>query len=137
MRSASWLDPSSFRHFRLALKISCQRRFPAQAIFCFHGSLPHGGEGAFDGVAGADMFPVLGGEIIECQQSFPILDQALRGLVVFNAVSLDEKIKRRLRVDLGFGHPDILEMALGFRLGIWLSTLAVLCTQQRCSRVSP
>ena len=39
---------------------------------------------------------------------------------------------------LGFGRPDLLERALGFRFGssaACSSTLALLCTQQRCSRV--
>ena len=67
MSSASWFDPSNFRHLRLALKISLNVMANAvlqlRASLGFHGSLPHGGEGAFDGVGGADVFPMLGGEI--------------------------------------------------------------------------
>jgi hypothetical protein len=52
-------------------------------MICFQGSLPHGGEGASDGVVGEDVFPVLGRETLECRQLFPVFDQHALFIVVY------------------------------------------------------
>ena len=43
-------------------------------------AVAHGGEGAFDGVRRAQVFPVLGREVVERQQRVAILAQAFGGL---------------------------------------------------------
>ena len=42
-----------------------------------------GGKGALDRVAGADVLPVLGREVVESEQRVAVLGQAIGGLVVF------------------------------------------------------
>src|SRR5881397_3685008 len=84
------------------------------------------------------MFPVLGREVVESKQRVSILAQAIGGLLVFQRVALDEGVERQFGSNLGFGHPDLLQRSFGFRLLAFrqlASTFAVLCTQQRCSRV--
>ena len=63
---------------------------------------------------------MLGWDIVEGEQAFTVLDQALDRLVVLHAIGFDEVIEGGLRVSLGLGHPDILQMTLGFGLqGLW------------------
>src|SRR3954452_11487543 len=62
------------------------------------------------------MFPVLGREVVERKQRVPILTQAVGRLLVFGRVALDEGVERQLGCGLGFGHPDLLQRAFGFRL---------------------
>src|SRR5437773_12283883 len=83
------------------------------------------------------MFPVLGREVVESKQRVSILAQAIGGLLVFQRVALDEGVERQFGSNLGFGHPDLLQRSFGFRLLAFrpLGEHAVLCTQQRCSRV--
>ena len=57
-------------------------------------AMANGRERAFDDVGRAQMFPVLGGEVVESQQRVAILDQALDRLVVFDAPGLDEGVER-------------------------------------------
>ena len=66
--------------------------------------MPDGGVGAFDWVAGPDVLPMLGREVVECQQIGAILGQAFDGGRVFHAVSLDEEIERGIGTCLGFRH---------------------------------
>jgi hypothetical protein len=60
---------------------------------------------------------MLGRKIIERQQIGAILGPAFHRAVVFHAVSLDEEIEGIVRRGLGSGHPDVLQMRLGLRLG--------------------
>src|SRR5437660_11502374 len=65
-------------------------------------------------------FPVLGGEFVERQQRISILAQAVGRLLVFGRVALDEGVERQFGGGLGFGHPDLLQCALGLRLlALW------------------
>ncbi len=68
------------------------------------GSVANGGKCAFDWVAGPDVFPMLGGEIVEGQEHVPILDQFADGPVIFCTINLDEKAEGHLGVLFGFGH---------------------------------
>jgi len=82
--------------------------------------MAHSGEGAFDGFGGPQVFPVLGWEVVESQQRVAILAQAVGRLLVFQRVALHEGVERQLGGGLGFGHPDLLQRALGFRLlALW------------------
>jgi len=72
-------------------------------------AVPHGGKGALDRVRGPEVFPVFGGEIVECEQGLAILRQALGGLIVFHLVSGDEGIERGLGILARLGHPDFLQ----------------------------
>jgi hypothetical protein len=70
--------------------------------------VPHGREGAFDGVCRSQVLPMFGGKIIEGQQRLAILLQAFGGLLVFDRVGFDENIERDLGVGRSFSHPDRL-----------------------------
>jgi hypothetical protein len=59
--------------------------------------MPHRGEHALDRIRGAQMNPMLGGEVEEREQRLTILDRALDRGPVFGTVFLDEG------VDRGFG----------------------------------
>ena len=83
---------------------------------------------------------MLGGEVIEGEQRIAILGQAFDRLVVFRSVAFREGVEGGDGLLLRFGHPDLLQRALGLDLpcrlfGSLLRTFAVLCTQHRCSRV--
>ena len=69
------------------------------------GAVTHGGEGALDWVRGAQMFPVLGREVVGGQQQLAILSQALDCLLVFQLLGFDEGIERGLGVCLRFCRP--------------------------------
>jgi len=51
---------------------------------------------------------MLGGEVVEGEQSVAILGQTLDRLLVFRAVALGEGRERGHGVGLRLGHPDIL-----------------------------
>ncbi len=70
-----------------------ERRLSAETPLGLHGSKPYRGEGALDGVCCSDVFPVLGREVVESQQAFTVLGEALDGLVVFRAIGIDEEIE--------------------------------------------
>ena len=59
---------------------------------------------------------MLGREIVERQQVGAVFGQAFDSPVVFHAISLDEEIEGGVGFGFGLGHPDILQMRLGFRL---------------------
>src|ERR1700687_5996355 len=58
-------------------------------------AMAHGGEGAFDGVGGPQVFPVLGWEVVESEQRVSILAQAVGRLRVFQRVALHEGVERQ------------------------------------------
>src|SRR5690349_24770943 len=58
-----------------------------QAPLRAYGSMPHGGEGAFNGVAGPQVLPMLGREVVERQQGLAVLRQAVHRLVVLDRVN--------------------------------------------------
>ena len=76
----------------------------------------NGREGAFDRIRGAQVFPMFGREVVEGEQRVPVLFQAFGALLVFDGIGLDEGIERRLGVLPRFGHPDVLQHALGLGL---------------------
>jgi hypothetical protein len=93
-----------------------ERGLSAEATPGLHGSVAHRRESALDRVGGADIHPVLGPEIVETQQAFTVLDQTFDGLVVLHALGFDEEIKSALGFRLGLGHPDIVQLIIGFAL---------------------
>jgi hypothetical protein len=95
------------------------------------------GEGALDGVAGADVFPMLGREIVECQQRPAIFGQARGRLVVF-AWYLARK---RSQAFSASARPSAIQISLRSAsaldctdFGSLFSTFIVLCTQHRGER---
>ena len=60
--------------------------------------------------------PVLGWEVVEGKQSFAVPGQVFDCLVVLGAVGLDEEVEGFLGIITGLGHPDVLEVRLGFAL---------------------
>lgn len=93
-----------------------ERGLVGQAALRADRSMTNGREGAFDRIRGPQMFPVLGGKIIECQQHVAIFFEAADSLVVFGFVKFDEMIKGRLGILARLGHPDVLQGGLGLRL---------------------
>jgi hypothetical protein len=99
-----------------------------------------GREGALDRIAGADMLPMLGGEVVKRQQRFPVLVQAGSGLVIFGFILGKELVEGFLCVGVPLRIQISLRSALALGcidFGSLLSTFIVLCTQQRCCRVVP
>jgi len=93
-----------------------QRGLSAEASLGFDGSVPDRGESALDRVRGADMFPVLGREVVKRQQVGAVLGQALHRPVILRAVGFGEEIEGSVGGSLGFGHPYVFQVRLGFRL---------------------
>ena len=75
------------------------------------------------------------GEIIKCHQRIVIFHQAHGGLRILRFVSGNELVERSFGLVTGRRLPDLVQGALGVGLkrplGIALSTLPVLCIQQR------
>ena len=94
----------------------CQARCTAEAPFGFASAMSDGGEGAFDGIGGADVLPMLSWEVIEGQQHVAIFGQLAHGFVVFHAIGCDEDVKGRVGIHAGFGLPNIMQMTFGFGL---------------------
>src|SRR5438552_17510969 len=67
----------------------CEGGRVGQAALRSDRAVAHGGEGAFNGIGGPQVFPVLGREVVEGQQRASILAQATGGLRVFQHVALD------------------------------------------------
>jgi hypothetical protein len=98
-----------------------------------------GCEGALDRVAGADVLPMLGGEVVERQRRFPVLGKTGGCLVVFGLILGPKPVKAfsaslrpcaiqiSLRSALALGCTD---------LGSLFRTFMVLWTRQRCCRVA-
>ena len=78
--------------------------------------MPNGGEDAFDGVAGAQMIPVLGGEVVEGENRLAVFGQAGHCFLVFGAVFLGERVHRGLRGGAGRRLPDLAQIGLHCRL---------------------
>ena len=107
------------RHHQLVGHGQC--RLAAEAAFGFGGSMPDGGEGVFDGIAGPDVLPMLGREFVEGEQIGAVFGQAFDGSVVFHAVSLDEEIEGGIGARLGLGHLLLGRACLHAREGRCLS----------------
>ena len=82
---------------------------------------------------------MLGREVVKRQQHVAVLRETRGGLVVLGFVSRHEQIEGTV----GLRAVAAIQIACSFsfasgcnRLGSLSSTLAVLCTQQRCSRVA-
>src|SRR3954466_3239711 len=111
MSLGNWLWPSSLRQFFWAASTSLNTIASAvfrEAALRADRAVPHGGKGALDRVRGPQVFPVLGGEIVEGEQGMAVLRQARGGLIVFQLVGGDEGVERGLGVLAGLGHPDLL-----------------------------
>ncbi len=58
------------------------------------------------------MFPEFNRRVVEAEKHIAVLDQIGDRLAIFDAVSFDEKIERGLGGSLGFGLPDVVQVAL-------------------------
>src|SRR5215467_2955935 len=110
MSFGNWLWPSSLRQLFCAASTSLNtmasavlfdRQPLARIVRCRT-------VGAFDRVRGPQVFPVFGGEIVECEQGLAIFCQTLGSLLVFQLVGCDEGVERGLSILAGLGHPDLL-----------------------------
>jgi hypothetical protein len=75
------------------LECHCQTGHARTRALGAVGSQPHGGEGAFDWVAGSQVLPVLGGKVVERQQLGPIFFQALGRPWPLGPVDSDEAVE--------------------------------------------
>src|ERR1700693_4988953 len=73
-----------------------ERGFVRKASLGTDRAVADGRERAFDDVGRSQMLPMLGREVVEGEQRLTILDQALDGLVVFDAPGFDEGVERGL-----------------------------------------
>ena len=82
---------------------------------------------------------MLGREVVERQQLSRSFRQALDTPWGTWPVGFDEQVEGLVGLLTRVGHPDLVQHLFGAWLlpflGSLSSTLAVLCTQQRCSRV--
>ena len=90
-----------------------ERRLAAEASLGLDGSEPYRGEGALDGIGGSDVLPMLGREVVESQQSLPVLGEAFDGLVVFRTVMDLAEVTLDLREPLE--NPERIRERLGVR----------------------
>ena len=67
-----------------------QHRLAAAVAFGLPGAMAHGGESAFDGVGRPQVGPVFGREVVEGEQRFLILAQALAGFGILLFVEFHE-----------------------------------------------
>ena len=67
--------------------------FAAEAALGFTGAVSNHGEGAFDGIGCADVLPIFGREVTECQEYVAVFGQFGDGLVVFHAICRDEVVE--------------------------------------------
>ncbi len=94
---------------RLAqLEDHSEGRLAAEAALGPGGPEAHGRKGAFNGIGGANVLPVLGREVVEGEQHVAVLGQAGHRLVVLGAIGIEEEVEGLLRHLLGLGHPDVL-----------------------------
>ncbi len=80
------------------------------------GSETDGGKGGFNGVGGANMRPMLSGEIEEGEQDIPVFDQTLGGFRILGLVGGDEPIERLIGLGLVVGSINLPNGAFGLRL---------------------
>ena len=59
---------------------------------------------------------MLGREVVEGEQRVAVLVEAIGRLFVFRRVALDEGVECQFGDGFRFGHPDLLQRALGLRL---------------------
>src|SRR5262245_32382950 len=79
-------------HFALQFLMTINGEHPQGVIV---ESVPNGRERALDRACGVQIFPALGGEIVESQQRLTILDQALDRPLVFHAKDLRKMHRAR------------------------------------------
>ena len=85
-----------------------ERRHAAEAALGLGGPEAHGRKGAFDGIGGANVLPVLGREVVEGEQHVAVLGQAGHRFVVLGAIGLEEEV----------------EGLLGHRLAVYFNPLS-------------
>ena len=81
--------------------------------FGLPGTMAHRRKSRFDGIGGANMPPVFGGEIVEGKQHLLVFGQALTGRRIFGLIAADKllvAVEGRL---LGLGPLALLAQALG------------------------
>lgn len=77
---------------------------------------------------------MLSRKVVEGEQGFAVLDELVGGLWLLRLVALQKDIEGDDRLRSVWRHPDLVLRHLGLALqalGRSLSTLALLCTQQR------
>jgi len=71
------------------------------------------GKGALDWVCAPQVFPMLGGKVVEGEQRVTIFGKAFGRLLVLETVGLDEDVESGFGGAPGLCHPDIVQRALG------------------------
>lgn len=67
-------------------------------------------KGRFDPVAGADVDPVFGREVVERQHGGPVLGQAVHGLGVFGLIARQRAVKGVAGGVASLGHPHVMQI---------------------------
>jgi hypothetical protein len=70
--------------------------------------MPHGRKRRLDRIGGPYVLPVLGREVVECQQTVIVLSELLYRLRILRALGPDELPERADGSGPGFGHKDLL-----------------------------
>jgi predicted alpha/beta superfamily hydrolase len=80
-----------------------------QAAFQPRGAMTNGRKGAFNGIAGADVFPVLSGKVVKRQQRLAVFGQTIGGLIVLRPILGQEAVERLFGFSRAFGIPNFSE----------------------------
>jgi hypothetical protein len=76
-------------------------------------AVSHRGERALDRIRAPQVLPMLGGEVVKGEQRIAIFGQTFDRLGVFRSVGFCERLEGGDGLLLRFGHPDLLQRALG------------------------
>jgi hypothetical protein len=90
-----------------------QRGLVGEATLRSSRTMTDGSKCALDWVCGPQVFPMLGGKVVEGEQCITILGPALGRFLVLAAVGLDEDVKSGFGVFPGLRHPDVVQRAVG------------------------
>ena len=94
------------------------------------------GTKGFNRIAGADMLPMHGREVIECHQPLMVFLQTGSGLGVFRLIGIDKQVKGCLSIHFRFCLPNRMQGLLGLWLRRFWQAVQDIHIQQRCWRVS-
>lgn len=139
--SGKSLKPPSLRQLLSAARVSWKTK-PSQVFreTQFLVRVVQGGKARLDRVGGPDRHTVLGRKVVNGQQDRLILDQLFHRFGILGPEVAQETVKDLFHLRFGFRPPQMScspALALPWMdFGKSLSTLAVLCTQQRWERVS-
>ena len=87
-----------------------QRGLPGAVAFGVTMTQADGRESRFNRVRGSHMLPMFGGEVVEGQEHFAVLLQAVGRFGIFGRVVLQEVVKGFDRFRASRSHPDLVQL---------------------------